>query len=108
MLPGLNIFLLIAKDLFLNEKRRIIFFEKVQNLPTKKQEGKMNHGEHGRTDDDGTPLDPDCCCRGNPEGYECAAQGCGFCRCWIASELREHFKLNANCKEELQDTMDGA
>lgn len=38
------------------------------------------HLTHGRADEYGTPLDPDCPCRSKTAQSDCAKAGCGFCR----------------------------
>ena len=64
----------------------------------------MNHEGHGLTDDDGTPLDPDCCCRENPEEGECAAQGCGFCSSSVTSKAKitEHGVFIFNNEQDVR------
>lgn len=39
-----------------------------------------DHSRHGRADERGVPLEPDCACRNTPREEACAEAGCGYCR----------------------------
>lgn len=39
-----------------------------------------DHSWHGRADERGVPLEPDCACRNTPREEACAEAGCGYCR----------------------------
>ena len=40
----------------------------------------FDHSRHGRADERGVPLEPDCACRNTTREEACAQAGCGYCR----------------------------